>query len=61
MEWSIILVIMFLVYFLPSIQAYSRKHNNAEAVLCTNLLLGWTVIGWVIAFIWASTNNVRGR
>jgi hypothetical protein len=61
MEWPIILVLMFLVYFLPSIQAYSRNHNNSEAILCTNLLLGWTVIGWVIAFIWASTNNVRGR
>ena len=55
------LLILGIVYFLPAIQAYSRKHNNSSAVLATNLFLGWTVLGWVIAFIWASTDNVEGK
>jgi hypothetical protein len=49
-------VIIFLLlglYFLPAIIACSRAHQNAAAVFFLNLLLGWTLIGWVAAFIWA--------
>lgn len=43
------------VYMIPSIIASLRKHHNAFAIFLTNLLLGWTVIGWVVALIWAFT------
>jgi Superinfection immunity protein len=33
-----------------------RHHRNRVAISVTNLLLGWTLIGWVVAFIWACTN-----
>jgi hypothetical protein len=61
MEASAILLILGVLYFIPSIQAYSRKHNNSGAVLATNLLLGWTILGWIIAMIWASTDNIEGK
>jgi Superinfection immunity protein/zinc-ribbon domain len=39
------------LYFLPAIIG-SKKHN-ATAILAVNVLLGWTVIGWIVALVWA--------
>jgi hypothetical protein len=47
------------LYFLPAIFAASRKHRNDLAICATNLLLGWTILGWVGALIWSLTANVR--
>ena len=39
------------LYFLPAFVA--RHKRNAKAILVLNLFLGWTLIGWVIALVWA--------
>ena len=57
MEPIFILLIILFFYFLPTIMASSRNHNNAGAIFALNLLFGWTFIGWAIAFIWACTDN----
>lgn len=41
--------IIALLYFIPSISAYSRGKRNAASVLVINFFLGWTVIGWIVA------------
>ncbi|MCH8491335.1 MAG: superinfection immunity protein [Oceanicaulis sp.] len=46
---------LILVQFLPTIIALARGHHNGFAIFLTNLLLGWTVIGWIIALIWSVT------
>ncbi|HWC97984.1 MAG TPA: superinfection immunity protein [Candidatus Sulfopaludibacter sp.] len=48
-------------YFLPSI--IGRNKTNSGAIFVLNLLLGWTLVGWVVALVWALTvdtppNNV---
>jgi hypothetical protein len=48
-------IIALLVMFLPSLIALIRGHDNTFAIFLTNLLLGWTVIGWVVALIWSFT------
>ncbi|MGC1908320.1 MAG: superinfection immunity protein [Candidatus Dormiibacterota bacterium] len=35
-------------YFIPTFVAFDR-HRRRAAVLAINLLLGWTLIGWVVA------------
>ena len=40
-----------LLYFLPSILG-NYKHNF-WSIFALNLLLGWSLIGWVIALVWA--------
>ena len=56
----IALLILFLgIYFIPTMVAYGRSHNNALAIVVLNLFLGWTLLGWVIATTWACTDNVR--
>ena len=46
---------IFGLYFLPSFMAKSRKHHQSDAILLTNLFLGWTAIGWIVALIWSAT------
>lgn len=46
-------VIGIFVYLLPSVVAGLRSHRNVPALLALNLLLGWTIIGWVAALVWA--------
>jgi hypothetical protein len=54
----IVLFFLILVYFLPTIIAVSRKKKGTATIIILNLFLGWTVVGWVFAFIWAcSTGN----
>lgn len=48
-------ILVIAAYFLPAIAASCRKHHNALAIFMLNLLLGWTLIGWVIAIVWSCT------
>ena len=41
------------IYFLPSIVASKKKHADKTSILVLNLLLGWLLIPWVIALVWA--------
>jgi len=59
MEVFALVVIVLVAYVLPAIIARSRDHHNSGAILALNLLLGWTLVGWVAAFVWACTNIHR--
>ncbi len=54
----LILFVAIVVYFLPAGIANSRNHPNTTSITALNTLLGWTFLGWVIAFVWSlsSTN-----
>ncbi len=41
------------LYFLPTIIAVGRHKTNTLGILLVNFFLGWSVIGWVIALVWA--------
>lgn len=43
-------------YVIPSIIAIRRKHHSVGAIIAVNLLLGWSLIGWVIALVWSLTD-----
>ena len=42
-------------YLLPSFVAIVRGHQSWWAIVACNLLLGWTVVGWIFAFGWSLT------
>lgn len=50
---SIVLAVVTLGYMLPWMIAAMRGKSNSTAVGVLNFLLGWTVIGWVIALVMA--------
>jgi hypothetical protein len=49
------------VYFLPSYISHKRSHPNRTAILVLNLVGGWTVVGWIVAIVWACLNVERQR
>jgi hypothetical protein len=48
----------FVMYFLPSILAFARHKRDTTAILLLNFFLGWTMIGWVVALVWAVKTDV---
>lgn len=53
------LLFLTLLYFLPAI--IGRDKRDAAGIFLLNLFLGWTVIGWVIALIWACAAETYPR
>lgn len=49
----ILLAFCLFLYFLPSVIAQSNGHKQTSAISALNLFLGWTLLGWVIALVWA--------
>lgn len=48
-----IVMIVLLIYAIPSMVAVQTNHPYRHAIVALNLLLGWSFIGWVIALVWA--------
>jgi hypothetical protein len=46
-------------YFLPAI--LGTRKRSALAIFAVDLLLGWTVLGWIVALIWAVTGESQQR
>lgn len=60
MEFLIVLLVVF-VYLLPAFVALGRGHHQATAICALDLLLGWTLLGWVAALVWSLTAIPPGR
>ena len=47
--------ILFLIamYWLPTLIALVRQTPSALGIAALNFFLGWTVIGWIMALVWA--------
>lgn len=60
-ELTVIFLICFVVpiYLLPGIFAIIRKHPNVAPILVVNVLLGWTLVGYVVALAWSLTHIDR--
>lgn len=50
MIWVIIIIVL---YFVPTITAYENKKKNKQSILVINTFLGWTFIGWIVALAMA--------
>jgi hypothetical protein len=47
----------FVLYFLPTIVALLRERHDRLSIFLLNFLLGWSLIGWIVALIWACKND----
>lgn len=47
----LVLIIAGLIYFIPALNAASRKHNSSAAITAANLFFGWTIIGWLLCLV----------
>lgn len=46
-------LLLFVLYFLPSLRAIQTKRRDKWSIVGFNLLLGWTGVCWLIAMFWA--------
>jgi hypothetical protein len=51
--FAILITILSFFYFLPFAIAFRRRRANTGAIFALNLFLGWSLIGWVVALVWA--------
>jgi hypothetical protein len=49
----LLIALIFAFYFMPTLIALLRQHKNKLAIFLLNLLLGWTVLGWVVSLVWS--------
>lgn len=48
---GVMIVVLVLLYVLPTMLAWSRRSSRRWKVTAVNVLLGWTLIGWVAAMV----------
>lgn len=53
----LIVAVGLLIYFIPYIVAKQNKKQNAGAIGALNFFLGWTLVGWVVALVWAMSKD----
>jgi len=51
------LTVLLAIYAAPLIVAAVRGHRQILPIGALNVLLGWTVVGWVAALVWALTTD----
>lgn len=47
------------LYLLPTYEAWKRGHKSLSAIALLNVFLGWTVIGWISALVWACKSQIQ--
>lgn len=57
LAFALIAGIVLAIYFLPTTIADNKRHKNTTSIFVINLFFGCTLIGWVIALIWALTED----
>jgi hypothetical protein len=50
--YAVVACMTWEMYFLPALLAFQSKHPKDNAIFWVDLLLGWTLIGWFVAFFW---------
>jgi hypothetical protein len=48
------------IYVLPALLAWSMGSPQRVAITLVDLLLGWTILGWIAALIWAIMSGNGG-
>ena len=54
------LLVATVIYMLPALLAWSMGCPRRVAITLVNLLLGWTIIGWIVALVWAVMSGNGG-
>jgi hypothetical protein len=57
----LILAAGIVAYFLPAMVAALLGHRHFAGITILNIFLGWTLVGWVIALVWAVTSPKAAR
>ena len=54
---AVLLPLSMACYLVPSLIAFLRGHRSVPAIFALNLLVGWTVVGWIGVLIWSKSRS----
>lgn len=54
-------ILAIAAYFLPSIIGWNRGVVGSFPLFLINLLLGWTVIGWLVTLAWSVIGRTKAE
>jgi hypothetical protein len=54
-----VLLLIAVVYFIPTVVALARHRPNTISIFFLNLSVGWSIVGWIIALFWAIADAER--
>ena len=57
----IMLLAIVFIYMLPTFIAFGREHPRRQDIAVVNILVGWTLIGWIAVFLWALLTRVEDQ
>lgn len=52
-------LVLLALYLVPSLLAWTQGAIHLQGIVLCNLLVGWTVLGWVVALVWALMDQPR--
>jgi hypothetical protein len=55
----LLLAVSLGIYFIPYIVARQNGKQNSGAIGALNFFLGWTLVGWVVALVWAMSKDAN--
>lgn len=55
----VLAIVALVIHFLPTLVAWNRHVDNFLWIFLINFFFGWTLIGWVVALVWAMTDTPR--
>lgn len=58
MDYYTVIGVALVLYFIPTLIT-STNHRNSGSIFIMNLLLGWTIVGWFRAFVWALSKDTK--
>ncbi|SDD04429.1 Superinfection immunity protein [Paraburkholderia lycopersici] len=53
----VVLAAVVVLYFLPALIADKRRRHDLLIIALFNAVLGWTVLGWLLALFWSFQPN----
>ncbi len=53
-------MVFFPIYTLPSYFAFRKAMKKRKTFLLVNLLLGWTILGYIACIVWVDRTKIGG-
>lgn len=57
---GVVTAVVAMLYLLPSFLAVARKRPRASLIFIVNLFLGWSIVGWIVAYRLAVNDEEAG-
>ncbi|GEN46864.1 superinfection immunity protein [Alkalibacillus haloalkaliphilus] len=51
---AIFFAFVLLLYFTPTLMAIKHQHQYKMWIMTLNLIVGWTLLGWLFVLIWST-------